>query len=452
MHQAPMRTLLPELCGEIFSYCVHAEDSSELQRGWDVRAPVTLSNVCRRWYDMVLNNPTLWTKLCIRLGDKVNHVARAQLWISRSNQLPIDVTLKPSTLPPLIGIPDAALPRFLRAVKWLSQHIHRAKTLTIEPGIPIVPFLLSDGNLPAMPYLQRLILDTGDKDDASIVQRALEAPLLRELRLRDLTSMTRVLRRSLDHLRVLVITYSGRWVRPSMFGNGLSSCTQLVDLTVNFPSEPIPPSSAPILLPEVRRLHLCWRHQLGPTVIIEAFRVPKLEHLILAYSDTQLSATPGFAMNHLKELFVSAPDLQRLTLSRWKTGDLYNFSTALEEAQNLAELEILGCQRGSLLLMSLAPPSGELSGSWLCPRIRRLMIDSFDKWDVRPILDFVRRRMCRVIDGTGVLQSPEYSYIEELELPRNLDMLDFQSRVYLRNQLGEIGTSGRVRIVGSVVG
>ncbi|KXN86933.1 hypothetical protein AN958_09528, partial [Leucoagaricus sp. SymC.cos] len=450
--QAPMRTLLPEICSEIFSYCALGND--DLQHGphsiWFICAPAVLSNVCRRWRDMVVNNPILWTRLCIRLDDKINHTTRAKLWATRSQQLPLHITLQPSTLPPPTGIPDALLQRFMHAVRWLSQHVHRAKSLTIEPGIPIIPLLLLDGRLPAMPHLRSLILETDDKDDASIVQSVLDAPLLNQVKLRDLTSMARILHRTLEHLTILVITYNKRWVNPAILGDALSSCVRLVDCTITFPSEPFPPPQDPILLLEVRRLEVHWRHQFDPASIAGAFRAPRLEHLVLS-NDTKHSLNSRLMTSPLKNLFISAPHLQRLTFFQCTLENWYDLLSVLVEARNLSQLEMFQCQRGSLFLMSLTPQSGEHPETWFCPRIRRLSIDPFDKWDVRPILDFVRKRMYTG-GAEKAPESDEFSYFEELELPRDLGMLGFQSRVYMRSQLRDIAASGRVRILGSVVG
>lgn len=444
-----MRSLLPELCGEVFSYCVF-RNNDELDREniWTICAPVILSNVCRRWRTMVLDNPTLWTQLCIRLDDKINHIARAKLWISRSGQLPIHIILSPSTLPPPTGIPDALLQRFMQAVRWLSGHIHRAKTLAIEPGIPIVPFLLSDGTLPAMPYLTHLILDTDDKDDASIVQCTLDAPLLRYVRLRDLTSMMRIMQRSLGHLRVLVITFSRQWANPTLFGDALSSCSQLVDCTITFPFEAILPPPGPVLLPRVRRLHLHWRFKFDPTAFVRIFQTPNLDHLTLQHNRTGPIVTE-FSPGALEELIISAPHLRCLALMHCSLTTQYDISSVLARARNLSRLEMLGCRQSSVLLSSLTPRLQEPPTSWPCPRLHQLSIKPVENQDTQPILEFVRRRMYSG-DGAEIAKSGEYSYLEVLELPCSLGMLDFRSRVYMRRELGEIAVSGRVEIVGGI--
>lgn len=452
VHRAPMRILLPEICGEIFSYCVLGDDDRQHEEHtiWFICAPAVLANVCRRWRDMVVNNPILWTRLCIRLDDQINHTARAKLWATRSQQLPLHVTLRPSMIPQATGIPDALLQRFMNAVRWLSRHIQRAKSLAIGSGIPIIPLLLLDGKLPPMLHLQSLILQTGEKDDASIVQCVLDAPLLREVTLRDLTSMARILQETLEHLTILVIAYNRRWVNPTIFSSTLASCIQVVECTITFPSEPFSALSDPILLPEVRKLEVHWRHQFDPAVVIGAFRTPKLEHLVLA-QDGEEPVNSRLMTSPLKQLFISAFNLQRLTLSRCALGNWSDLLSVLVEAPSLSELEMLKCKQGSLILQTLTPQYDARPTTWFCPRIRRLLVDSFDRWDVRTILDFVRKRMYTG-EAREIPESDGYAYLEELEIPRSLGTLDFHSRIYMRSQLRDIAASGRVRILGSDVG
>lgn len=444
---APMRSLIPELCAHIFSFCVLAEEHHpEPQNIWHICAPVVLSNVCRRWQAMVVHNPLLWTQLCIRLDDNINHLVRAKLWISRSASLPFHLTLRPSTLPPPTGIPESLLQPFMQAIRFLSAHIHRVKSLTIQPGIPIIPLLLSGGALPPMPHLTHLILDTDDKDDPSIVQSPLDAPLLHYLRLRDLTSMRRVLQPSLGHIRTLAITAHKEWSSHKLFSDILSQCVQLIDCTVMFPLCYTAPPTETVCLPRLQNLHLLWRGTSDPANFVGSLQTPSLDHLILQHDALESVRVTCFNRSSFENLVVSAPSLRCVTLMHCSFSIEYDISTVLAKAMNLSRLEILKCRHSYLLLPTLTSRSQGLFTTWPCPRLSHLFISHFTNEDTRPILEFVRKR----IDGgdqSKVQKGSDCCRLEVLEIGSSLGILDFTSRVLMRKALDELERSGRIAIV-----
>jgi hypothetical protein len=442
-----MRTLMPELCAHIFSYCVFAEeDHPDQQRIWHICAPAVLSNVCSRWRAMVIHNPIFWTQLCIRLDDNINHLVRAKLWVSRSAPLPFHLTLHPSTLPPPTGIPESLLQPFMQAIRFLSVHIHRAKSLTIEPGIPIIPLLLSGGALPPMPHLTHLMLDTDDKDDPSIVQSALDAPLLHYLRLRDLTSMRRIMQPSLGHIRTLAIIANRQWVNQQFFPDVLSRCVQLIDCTIKFPPCYVSPPMTTVLLPQLQKLHLHWRATSDPANFVASLQTPSLELLILQHDTLESFKDTRFNRSSFDNLVASAPFLRSVTLMHCSFSIEFDISSVLAKATNLSRLEMLKCRHSSLLLSSLTSQSQGSFTARPCPRLTHLLISHFTNEDVRPILEFVRKR----IDGrdqTKVHDGGEYSSLEVLEIGNNLGMLDYPSRVLMRKGLHELESSGSVAVV-----
>ncbi|TDL15445.1 hypothetical protein BD410DRAFT_699948, partial [Rickenella mellea] len=85
----PARRLLPELVGEIFTHTIHSESSEPLwgrDCGSHLVFPLPqihlkLGRVCRRWRQIALSTPSLWSAV----GIPTNWGAEAlQGWISRA--------------------------------------------------------------------------------------------------------------------------------------------------------------------------------------------------------------------------------------------------------------------------------------------------------------------------------------------------------------------------------
>jgi hypothetical protein len=297
-----------------------------------------------------------------------------------------------------------------------------------------------------MPHLTHLMLDTDDKDDPSIVQSALDAPLLHYLRLRDLTSMRRIMQPSLRHIRTLAIIASKHWVNHQSFPDVLSQCVQLIDCTIKFPPCYIAPPMATVLLPRLQKLHLHWRATSDPAKFVGSLRTPSLDHLILQHDTLQSFKDTCFNRFSFEDLVASAPSLRCVTLMHCSFSIEYDISSVLAKATNLSRLEMLKCRHGSLLLSSLTSRSQGLFTAWPCPRLTRLFISHFTNEDVRPTLEFVRKR----IDGgdrTKVHNGDEYHSLEVLEIGNNLSILDYPSRVLMRKGLQELESSGRIVIV-----
>jgi hypothetical protein len=89
---SPVRFLPPELLGEIFRYCL-PQDYDELGAHKAVMLP---SHVCKRWRDVALSTPALWTNIVLHVTDKTleSQTALVTDWVSRSGNLPLSFTLE----------------------------------------------------------------------------------------------------------------------------------------------------------------------------------------------------------------------------------------------------------------------------------------------------------------------------------------------------------------------
>ncbi|KAF8906431.1 hypothetical protein CPB85DRAFT_1563413 [Mucidula mucida] len=131
----PMRALPNTLMTTIFSYCVPtwatALSEGEVTSLDPALAPWTLSFVCRRWRDIVLSSPELWTYLELDIDDHQVHITPRQLaykmtlFIERSKGLPLFFHLSSTheiANHPIFPALEVSLPRW----KHLSVDLPRS--------------------------------------------------------------------------------------------------------------------------------------------------------------------------------------------------------------------------------------------------------------------------------------------------------------------------------------
>ncbi|KAJ6466405.1 hypothetical protein C8R45DRAFT_877152 [Mycena sanguinolenta] len=92
----PVLSLPPEITSRIFVECLPDRGASALVGS----APLLLMRVCRRWKDIALSTPQLWSSLCIEScsGDKIM-VRRGtfrglETWFSRAGECPLSLDMR----------------------------------------------------------------------------------------------------------------------------------------------------------------------------------------------------------------------------------------------------------------------------------------------------------------------------------------------------------------------
>ncbi|KAK0500606.1 hypothetical protein EDD18DRAFT_1459345 [Armillaria luteobubalina] len=131
LENSPMRTLLPELLGEIFeAYCdlYPLPDFSY----WDYRRRNTLMksrmellHVCRRWRTIALSTPRIWSAFPLfsrqsPLNNPTFNEEMVDLWLTSSRRVPLDIYASYNEDSP-----------FYTATHLISQ-IHRCRRLNLE--------------------------------------------------------------------------------------------------------------------------------------------------------------------------------------------------------------------------------------------------------------------------------------------------------------------------------
>ncbi|KAF8871803.1 hypothetical protein CPB85DRAFT_1445327 [Mucidula mucida] len=140
----PMRALPITLMMTIFSYCVPTWDTAlsegEVTSLDPALAPWTLSFVCRRWRDIVLSSPQLWTYLELDIDDHGAHITPRQLaykmtlFIEQSKGLPLFFHLSSThdiANHPIFPVLEVSLPRW----KHLSIDLPRSTLQCLSGNI-----------------------------------------------------------------------------------------------------------------------------------------------------------------------------------------------------------------------------------------------------------------------------------------------------------------------------
>jgi hypothetical protein len=117
---SPVRFLPPELLGEIFRYCLPQDYDESGAR----KAVMLPSHVCKRWRDVALSTPALWTNIVLHVTDKTleSQTALVTDWVSRSGNLPLSFTLQgQENVLPIMAV------LFQHCARW--QHINLSVSL-----------------------------------------------------------------------------------------------------------------------------------------------------------------------------------------------------------------------------------------------------------------------------------------------------------------------------------
>ncbi|KAJ7081383.1 hypothetical protein B0H15DRAFT_854976 [Mycena belliarum] len=133
---APWRLLPAEIMSEIFVFVLHPVDVDSGPTAWnDSRAQtLLLTKVCRRWRNIALSTPSLWTTLSLLLNNSPAPYEWVPLWLDRARSLPIHLQVL------WHGATSAsALQSLLSTVADRIQHIRTLLINGLDGTIQIIP-------------------------------------------------------------------------------------------------------------------------------------------------------------------------------------------------------------------------------------------------------------------------------------------------------------------------
>ena len=141
----PMRRLIPDLLLEIFRHC-HDQF---------VEAPMRLSGVCRKWRELVLSTPTLWTLVLLQDTMQAPRIVPfARACVTYSGSCPIKVVLK--FLHRRHG--ETVRQALFKALDIVTGHVHRWQTFKVFMDNTFMPEDILKGLPASGPLVERLVL------------------------------------------------------------------------------------------------------------------------------------------------------------------------------------------------------------------------------------------------------------------------------------------------------
>lgn len=444
---APIRALIPEICHIIFAYCAEPEcaldcniqSHSVLQKP----PPVVLASVCRRWRALVLHNPCLWSTLHLRpTMHSPSEINRARLYLSRSADIPLRVTICPANLPSTewdIRLSIAISP----LIYLLKPEFHRIQSFKTHLGMELLPLMFPVGRIIHMPLLEELSLLMDDHRITVTAFGRLCSPNLRILQVRDITPFLEVFDGILPTIHTLSVTESLSWKFSRIFPGMLARCVSLRSCTINFPNSLFFLDLEPIELPELQYLQLEWPLLFEPSPIFRALRTPELRTLKLVHLSRQLLVQPRTLLS-LQNLLSSATKLQSLSVSGCNILSENDSILLLQESQSIENLEIDHCLRGDRFLLPLTPTHPQdADKAWLCPSLTHVTLRGIRDWDVRPVINFAKSRS-NGKNSTSLLNNRKF--LTDIVLDTNSEHLSRKARLLLFS--GMLGVQNFLNIAG----
>ncbi|KAJ7435771.1 hypothetical protein B0H11DRAFT_1755680, partial [Mycena galericulata] len=113
-----------------------------------IQSPLFLGHICRKWRDISLSTPSLWTSITLLLGNVTAHQRQLhllELWLSRSRSCPLLISLHfdPSYLPS--NAPAVSVTEFIEAI---LPHCGRWKDVQLMA--PTADLLPVHGDMPLL--------------------------------------------------------------------------------------------------------------------------------------------------------------------------------------------------------------------------------------------------------------------------------------------------------------
>ncbi|KAL0070005.1 hypothetical protein AAF712_002902 [Marasmius tenuissimus] len=151
---APFRRLPADIWGEIFAYCLPANQLN-VAVCTVKEAPLLLTTICRTWREVALNTPRLWNSVHIHGIDpptplqieSSRELLRAQvlqgikLWLDRSGSLPLTLSIyiadnaSPTSPGPFDQPSENVSTHLLRLMDLLAEYSRRWRTLSLDRGV-----------------------------------------------------------------------------------------------------------------------------------------------------------------------------------------------------------------------------------------------------------------------------------------------------------------------------
>ncbi|KAJ7919666.1 hypothetical protein B0H13DRAFT_2656613 [Mycena leptocephala] len=387
-----------ELVAAIFQHCL--PNPSDHLWPSSLEAPLLLAQICRRWREICLDTPNLWTSIAF---GETRSIELLEEWLLRARRHPLTIHLKCRDKTRARMLVDAVKPYCLQ---W--QHIHFALPLSEHRQL----------NTSTFPYLERLTLYSTKSEPLEMTDPVIvrDAPLLREAKILYIPYFQINI-----PMEKLAILHVARMYIPQII-TVLRCCPNLVDLTCRLMGRldrDGPPT--PVKLPALRSLT-------SPTdEILHWLTLPRLERLHIRHSIKSMQA----AINAL-HAFVSRSSCTLKFLSvRFSciSSPAAQMQQFFRAANTIEHLNVSMDYSGAPLLQALGSVD-------VLPRLRHLEVCAKETMEgdrARALLDLLAWRRT-------------HTALESFELDVNTDVLDDLPTTIMAEfrALGEAGLHVRV--------
>ncbi|KAF5330396.1 hypothetical protein D9619_005468 [Psilocybe cf. subviscida] len=423
--------LPPEIIALVFQLSI--DPNCSVPCTWDQAQsiqPLLFSRVCRRWYSLVTQDPSLWSHIHVEPSSR--GLARARLWLERSQNVPLHISICARNMRDDSWEPTLSL--FVPTlVDMFIPHLSRIRGFQSHLGGHVVPALFPPDTLVSMPLIEQLGLRIDDASSHSLVTAFLEsslgridAPHLRSLAVSDITTIAEAIAPVLPQLRSLNVLDAKLWAHARIFPALLARCKKIEHCSIAFPPNCYFVSPVePIDLPDLKTLEMEWPFLFDAKPLFRAITAPHLESLTLSHLTRQLILPPT-TFYALRSLIQSATStLRSITLVGCNLLTQDESTALFEDCVSLEQLTLTHCQHVDKLLSPLTPgtsapsvstiesdedsPLPASSNTWLCPRLLEVTIDGIEDAGVRSIVAFARSRCIWPSSSSSRIPSPMLS-------------------------------------------
>ncbi|KAF8432675.1 hypothetical protein L210DRAFT_1059319 [Boletus edulis BED1] len=357
-----------------------------------------VSRVCRRWRNIALLAPSLWTTIVVTLKARTSY-KRVSTLLERSKSLPIDILVTTPQLGRIVDVSKLLFPAdFEFLLGMLIPHIHRWRTMKVTtPTDDLMQELfsaVSDPSIPAASQLTTFELYNQQYIPPSFrVSKHLtlfggSAPLLTRIVLWGVhIDWDQPWIASASNLTDLVLAYHPEATRPSLaqFSAILRNAPALEKLCLRQSGPAMEPSSpvdfdAPIQLARLTDFHLALDGRAHTTWLMRNFTFPALKNLSLGFGRGDYTefveelARPAPSLSASRASCSLLNGLESLKIAGLRCSDEC-IRTLYGELQNLRSLNLSLSYLDPLFLDILSTPCmlPERGNIWL-PRLATLYL------------------------------------------------------------------------------
>ncbi|KDR76337.1 hypothetical protein GALMADRAFT_279474 [Galerina marginata CBS 339.88] len=401
--------LPPEILTEIFTYCIPAEQFPIPSR---VEAPLLLTQVSSHWRTLAISTPDLWAALHINYKDPTEDISAAEIWLSRSRNKPLSLSIA-------IDFGEQSQQGILDA---LCRHAKRWKHVRFDFRHLLCPPMysldLAQDSVPELATFEFHCRDISTANLSPVTRLLSSAPKLREVSwVDDLADTETLLQLPLNRLSRLSLAMEHGTLD---YLQVLHECHNLEHIRIIKPALQTPQTRPPLSLSKLTSLNISS----DLTGIFDHLILPALREVRI-YSDSdkaQSHLPPSLPHVHLHSSLSSPPmevwnpsaflsllDRSACAITSLSVTPPMTEDTLLmclrQMSASLVKLSVKGVGVGDLLLGSLTRRSGrkhadsngatehEVEDEFLCPKLQEINFDTRVSSTQSMLADMVESRL-----------------------------------------------------------